>query len=82
MKYHLTEHARDAIEKRRISVEWMESTLNAPEWSEKDSIDGSLEHRLARIPEFGNRALRVVTNTEAIPPRIVTACFDRKRTRQ
>ena len=80
MNYHLTDHARDALEKRRISLEWMERTLDAPEWTEKDTIDEDLEHRLARIPEFGDRVLRVIANIKAAPPRIVTVYFDRRRT--
>jgi hypothetical protein len=82
MNYHLTEHARDALEKRRIPLEWMERALNAPEWIEKDTIDEDLEHRLARIPEFGDRVLRVIANIKTVPPRIVTVYFDRRRTGQ
>ena len=79
MDYHLTEHARDAIEKRGIAQEWIEKTLSAPEWVEKDTIDENLEHRLARIGEFGNRTLRVIVNVRTVPPRIVTVYFDRRR---
>jgi hypothetical protein len=82
MNYHLTEHARDALEKRQIPQEWMERALNAPEWTEKDRIDEDLEHRFARIPEFGDRVLRVVVNTNVARPRIVTVYFDRRRTGQ
>ena len=70
MNYHLTEHARDALAKRRIPLEWME----------KDPIDEDLEYRLARIAEFGDRVLRVIANIKAVPPRIVTCHFDRRRT--
>ena len=80
MEYHLTEHAHDALEKRRIRLEWMEETITAPEWIEKDEIDAELEHRLARISEFDGRVLRVIVNVKAAPPRIVTAYFDRRRT--
>lgn len=79
MDYHLTEHARDALKKRKIAREWMERTLSAPEWIEKDSMDEHLEHRLARIGEFGNRTLRVIVNIRTAPPRIVTVYFDRRR---
>ena len=40
------------------------------------------EHRFARIPEFGDRVLRVVVNTNVARPRIVTVYFDRRRTGQ
>ena len=79
MEYYLTEHARDALAKRRIALEWLERTLATPEWVEKDAVDGRLEHRLARIEEFGGRVLRVIVNAHAAPPRVVTAYFDRKR---
>jgi len=54
--------------------------LDAPEWTKKDPIDEGLEHRLVRIPEFGDRVLRVIANIKAAPPRIVTVYFDRRRT--
>ena len=51
MDYLLTEHARDALEKRRIALAWVERALDAPEATEADPMDPDLEHRLARIPE-------------------------------
>jgi hypothetical protein len=80
MSYELTEHARDALEKRHISLAWVESAFNAPEATEADPVNPDLEHRLARIPEWGNRVLRVRVNGKTTPPRIVTAFFDRRRT--
>jgi hypothetical protein len=80
MAYELTEHARDALEKRRIELEWAERVLDTPEGAEPDPVDPDLEHRLARIPEWGNRVLRVIVNGKTNPPRIVTAFFDRRRT--
>ncbi len=77
MAYTLTEHARDAMEKRGIAVEWLERTLTTPQWREPDKVDGALEHRLAVIPEFGNRVLRVIVNASADPERVVTMYFDR-----
>ena len=51
--------------------------MNKPDWTEADSIDEDLEHRLARIPDFGNRVLRIIVNVNVTPPRVVTAYFDR-----
>jgi hypothetical protein len=79
MKYYLTEHARDALAKRQIAIEWMERVLNAPDWTEPDAVDPELEHRLARVADFGDRVLRVIVNVKAQPPRIVTTYFDRGR---
>jgi Domain of unknown function (DUF4258) len=51
MGYELTEHARDALEKRHIAVAWVERAFDAPEATETDPVDPDLEHRLARIPK-------------------------------
>ncbi len=79
MDYVLTEHARDALAKRRILTGWMERALTTPELIEVDPIDANLEHRLMHIAEFDNRVLRVVVNVTVIPPRVVTVFFDRRR---
>ena len=79
MDYVLTEHARDALARRNISLIWVERALHTPEMTEADSIDADLEHRLVRIPEFGNRMLRVVVNVKKVPPHVVTAFIDRRR---
>lgn len=80
MDYVLTEHAQDALEKRQIQIAWVEQAFSAPETTETDPVDSDLEHRLTRIPEFGNRVLRVVVNGKRTPPHIVTIFFDRRRT--
>ncbi len=77
--YVLTKHAKEVMEKRQIQLEWVEHVLFAPELIEPDSIDPELEHRLAHIAEFGGRVLRVIVNTRAIPARVVTVFFDRRR---
>lgn len=79
MDFQLTEHARDALKKRNIPLEWVERVFGAPQWIEKDHIDNDLEHRLGRISEFAERALRVIVNIKTIPPRIITVYFDRRR---
>jgi hypothetical protein len=45
---------------------------------EKDKEDPRLRHALGRIPEHGDRILRVVYNTTIEPWSVVTAFFDRK----
>ena len=72
MDYLLTEHARDALEKRQIPVAWMEMVFHAPQETESDPLDADLEHRLTRIREFDNRVLRVTINVRRTPPLIVT----------
>lgn len=78
MTYSLTEHARDALVKRQIPLEWLGRALVAPCRREPDRVDEALEHRLAAIPEFGNRILRVIVNVQANPERVITAYFDRR----
>jgi len=80
MDYTLPEHARDALEKRQIRLEWMERVLTTPEATELDPVDADLEHRLARIAAFGNRVLRVIVNVSRTPPHVVTLFFDRRKT--
>jgi hypothetical protein len=78
MDYELSEHAGDALVKRKISIEWLECALISPQYVEPDSEDKVLEHRLAAIPDHGNRVLRVIVNLQAKPARIVTLYFDRR----
>ena len=78
MNYALTERARDAMQKRGIRTEWLERTPAAPQARAPDEVDDELEHRLAAIPEFGNRVLRVIVNTSTLPERVVTVYFDRR----
>jgi hypothetical protein len=75
----LTHHARTALAKRRIPVSWVERALTSPEATEADLLDSTLEHHLLRIPEFGNRVLRVIVNKQSRPWRVFTAFFDRRR---
>ena len=78
MSYVLTEHARDAMLKRGIQIEWLERTLATPQQRAPDHADPQLEHRLAAIPEFGDRVLRVIVNTRAVPERVITMFFDHR----
>lgn len=77
LPYSLSEHARTVIQEREILLEWVSRTFLEPERTDPHSVDPSLRHALARIPENGNRVLRVVYNYTIAPPRIVTAYFDR-----
>ena len=78
MKYDLTQHARDVIDERQISLDWLERVLANPSLIEASTTDPELESRFAKIPEFGDRVLRVVVNTRVVPERIVSVYFDRK----
>ncbi len=78
MKFELTKHAQKALGEREIPAEWMERTLSAPELVLPDPDDATMERRFRRIPEFGNRVLRVAVNTAVEPNRVVTVFFDRQ----
>ena len=78
MNYELTQHAQDALRERGIPGEWMERVMVSPAKTEPDKADPGTVHHLGKIPEHGNRVLRVVINQQTSPIRIVTVYFDRK----
>lgn len=80
MDFELSEHAQIKMNERGIKLEWIERVLSHPELVEPDRVDGTIEHRIARIPEFGNHALRIIVNTTVKPLRVVTVFFDRRTT--
>ena len=73
----MTQHARDVLQERQISVAWMERALRQPALNLPSQSDPSVESRFVRIPEFGNRAPRVVVNKQAVPERVISVYFDR-----
>lgn len=73
----MTKHARDVLDERQIPVAWVERALETPSLIQPSASDASLESRFVKIPEFGNRVLRVVVNKEASPARVVSVYFDR-----
>ena len=76
-KFTLSAHAQTVIAERSINREWIERFLANPEQAEGSKNDPTLRYAIARIPEHGNRALRVVYNASVEPVRVVTAYFDR-----
>ena len=79
MNFELSTHAKDVIIEREIDLDWISVVITNPAFKEADKDDSSLWHLYARIPEHGNRLLRVVLNTTIVPPRVVTAYFDRTK---
>ena len=77
MHYELTQHARDVLQERQIPMEWMKRVLAKPALVEPSATDTTVESRLAKIPEHGDRVLRVVVNKRAVPERVVSVYFDR-----
>jgi hypothetical protein len=56
----------------------VERALDSPALIETSTTDPALESRFAQIPEFGNRVLRVIVNTQVVPARVVSVYFDRR----
>jgi hypothetical protein len=63
---------------RNISIIWIERILANPLHLERDKEDSMFCHALGRIPEYGDRILRVIYNDTVEPWDVITAFFDRK----
>jgi uncharacterized DUF497 family protein len=73
----LTKHAAESIEKRGLTLEWIERTLAAPDFSRPDPRDRTLTRSFKAIAEAGSRILRVVHRAEGNDILIATVHFDR-----
>jgi hypothetical protein len=73
----LTKHAKEAMALRRIALEWVESTIAAPERIEADPRHPDLERSYKAIPAFGGRVLRVVHRRARADIIVITVHFDR-----
>ncbi len=70
------------MSQRNILPEWVERVVASPSLRLDDPNDPEVERFFERIPEFGNRVLRIAVNTRATPWRVVTAFFDSTITRR
>ncbi len=77
MEFTLSKHAEDAMREREIDPAWISAAMNDPELSEPNRDDATLIHVFRRIPEFGDRVLKIIYNQTNNPPHIVTVYFDR-----
>jgi len=80
LDFVLSKHAADELNKAgrsQIQREWIARTLMTPDFSDIDSRTNTIRV-WKRIPEFGNRALRVVYNPNTQPIIVVTVFFDRR----
>lgn len=75
--FNTTKHAAAVIVARNIRQEWIEAVLACPAKIQPDADDAELEHRLAVVPEYGHRVLRVVVKRNTEPVTVITAYFDR-----
>ena len=76
MDFVLTQHAKDVILRRAISMEWIQQAIQQGK-VERDQVDEKLEHRLIRIQGYDNRVLRVIIDPGSKPIKIISAYFDR-----
>ena len=73
----VTVHARQAMAERLIPLGWVERVVNGPELRTDDPTDPEVERFFGRLPERGDRVLRVAVNTRVEPWRVVSVFFDR-----
>ena len=73
-----SQHALKVLAERDIPLAWVERTLAAPELTLPDPTDAAVERFFRRIPEYGDRVLRVAVNTTVEPHRVVSVFFDRQ----
>ena len=73
-----TRHAVHVMAERVLETEWVKRAVAEPELCTPDPVDPEVEHFFRHVPERGNRVLRVVVNTHAVPWRVVTVFFDRR----
>ena len=64
------------MHERMIKEDWVLDTVTSPDRSEVRQEEE--KHYLKRIPEAGDKTLRVIVNPSASPPRVITVFFDRR----
>ncbi|ACB00860.1 MULTISPECIES: DUF4258 domain-containing protein [Cyanophyceae] len=77
--YVLSIHTQEVLQRKdrqKIKPEWIQRTIDNPDYSDRDNRTNAVR-AWKRIPEYGDRALRVVYNPDKQPPVIVTVFFDR-----
>ncbi|HIK45968.1 MAG TPA: DUF4258 domain-containing protein [Leptolyngbyaceae cyanobacterium M65_K2018_010] len=76
--FELSQHAHYQMQERNIQITWLEATLSAPDQCLTLADRHGNTHYLKRIPDFGNRWLRVIVNPNVDPQRVITIFFDRR----
>ncbi len=78
----LTAHARARMQSRHLQLQWIEDTALAPDWTEPDPVDPTVERRFRVIGQFGEHTLRVACVETSAAIRIISAMFDRNARRK
>ena len=74
----LSEHASIQLPDRKLRPEWVVYVLSNPEFVRSDWRHPGVKLAFARVPEFGNRWMRVAFAEREKGRIIITAMFDRK----
>ncbi len=73
----LSLHAREWIERRSLSLRWIEAAVWHPDRTAPDPHSPGLTRSFKAIPEADGRVLRVVHRPDGNDVLVVTAHFDR-----
>jgi uncharacterized protein DUF4258 len=74
-----TKHAEEMLVERAIDRSWIVATISNPESVEADPFRNGVMRAYRRIPEHGNRFLRVAYVRTDDLVKVLTAFFDRRR---
>lgn len=80
INFEFSAHSLDMLKEREIKEEWVDLTLKSPDKIENRE-DGTT-HFIKSIFENGGRFLRVITNQNVNPNKVVTLFFDRNLRKQ
>ncbi|MGY2977111.1 hypothetical protein ACVWY9_000129 [Thermostichus sp. OS-CIW-31] len=76
--FRLSKHALRRLQQRQeIASQWIERVLSCPDYVQVDPKDPQLKQAYGRIPEYGNRLLKIVYDESTDPWTVVTIFFDR-----
>lgn len=77
-----THHTRERLFERHIAFRWVEAILDAPLLDEPDPVGDGRRRCWGRVPEFGDRMLRIVYVADTDMIRVITVTPDRNRGRR
>ena len=77
MTFIYTAHAQRTIQERALVREWVELAILQPDRSEPDPGDSAALRSFKRIPEAGDRIIRVVHRPEGADILVIPAFLDR-----
>lgn len=77
MTLTLTAHARLTVQERGLALEWVERAILDPDRTEDDPSGPDVRRSFKRIPEAGDRIIRVVHRPDGAGILVITAFLDR-----